>query len=186
MSFDISTYCLRTGDRCLSYWLNPDDAKILTFAKNQFVLANRSSDSTCKDGGPAHREITLQYPLPTPAQDPITLLTGNGHYTITGACRSTATSNPGLSAPGTRRVRPRRSRPDRLYRGRTGGAGPGCSGRPLSQIGSAGVAQVDGPGAERGAEDIQRTHRPCRGDCRTPRRRPRGSRRRAASESQER
>jgi serine/threonine-protein kinase len=86
VSFDISTYCLRSGDRCLSYWLNPDDAKILTFAKNQFVLANRSSDSTCKDGGPAHREITLQYPLPTPAQDPITLLTGNGHYTVTGAC----------------------------------------------------------------------------------------------------
>ena len=37
-------------------------------------------------GGPAHREVTLQYPLPSPAQDPITLLTGRGHYTITGAC----------------------------------------------------------------------------------------------------
>jgi len=86
VSFDISTYCLRTGDRCLSYWANPGDAKILTFAKNQFVLANRVSDSTCEKGGPAHREITLQYPVPTPAQDPITLLTGNGHYTITGAC----------------------------------------------------------------------------------------------------
>ncbi|MGZ5395386.1 MAG: protein kinase domain-containing protein [Mycobacterium sp.] len=86
VSFDIQTYCLRTGDRCLSYWLNPNDVKILTFAKNQFDLANRSSDSTCKEGGPAHREITLQYPLPTPAQDPITLLTGNGHYTVTGSC----------------------------------------------------------------------------------------------------
>jgi serine/threonine-protein kinase len=86
VSFDISTYCLRTGDRCLSYWLNPNDVKILTFAKDQFVLANKSSDSTCKEGGPAHREITLQYPVPTPAQDPITLLTGNGHYTVTGAC----------------------------------------------------------------------------------------------------
>lgn len=86
VNFDISTYCLRTGDRCLSYWLTPGDVKILTFDKNQFVLANMSSDSTCEKGGPAHREITLQYPLPTPAQDPITLLTGNGHYTITGAC----------------------------------------------------------------------------------------------------
>ena len=86
VSFDIQTYCLRAGDRCLSYWLTPNDVKILTFAKNQFVLANRSSDSTCKEGGPAHREITLQYPLPTPAQDPITLLTGNGHYTVTGGC----------------------------------------------------------------------------------------------------
>jgi serine/threonine-protein kinase len=86
VSFDIKTYCLRTGDRCLSYWFNPDGAKILVFSKNQWVLANRSSDSTCKDGGPAHREITAQYPLPTPAQDPITTLTGNGHYTVTGGC----------------------------------------------------------------------------------------------------
>jgi serine/threonine-protein kinase len=85
-SFDIQTYCLRAGDRCLSYWINPHDVKILTFAKNQFVLANGSSDSTCQNGGPAHREVTLQYPLPPPAQDPITLLTGNGHYTVTGAC----------------------------------------------------------------------------------------------------
>jgi hypothetical protein len=86
VSFDIQTYCLRTGDRCLSYWLTPNDVKILTFEKNQFVLANRASDSTCKEGGPAHREITLQYPLPSPAQDPITELNGTGHYTITGAC----------------------------------------------------------------------------------------------------
>ncbi len=86
VSFDIQTYCLRTGERCLSYWLTPNDVKILIYSKNQFVLANRSSDSTCKEGGPAHREITLQYPLPSPAQDPITLLTGTGHYTVTGAC----------------------------------------------------------------------------------------------------
>ena len=86
VSFDIQTFCLRTGDRCLSFWYNPDSSKVLTFAKNQFVLANRSSDSTCEKGGAAHREITLQYPLPTPAQDPITLLTGNGHYTVTGGC----------------------------------------------------------------------------------------------------
>lgn len=86
VSFDIKTFCLRTGDRCLSFWYNPDSSKILTFARNQFVLSNKSSDSTCEKGGAAHREITLQYPLPSPAQDPITLLTGNGHYTVTGAC----------------------------------------------------------------------------------------------------
>ncbi|HET6733376.1 serine/threonine-protein kinase [Mycobacterium sp.] len=86
VNFDIQTYCLRTGERCLSYWLNPDDAKILLFSQNQWVLANTSSDSTCKNGGPAHREISLQYPLPQPAQDPITLLTGRGHYTLTGGC----------------------------------------------------------------------------------------------------
>ncbi len=86
VSFDIQSFCLRTGERCLSYWLSPKDIKVLIFAKNEWLLANRSSDSTCTNGGPAHREITLQYPLPSPAQDPITLLTGRGHYTITGAC----------------------------------------------------------------------------------------------------
>ena len=85
-NFDIQTYCLRTGQRCLSYWLNPNDAKILVFAQNQWVLANTSADSQCKSGGRAHREISLQYPLPQPPQDPITLLTGRGHYTITGDC----------------------------------------------------------------------------------------------------
>ncbi len=85
-NFDIQTYCLRTGQRCLSYWMNPNDAKILVFAKGQWVLVNTSTDSECKSGGRAHREITLQYPLPQPPQDPITLLTGRGHYTITGDC----------------------------------------------------------------------------------------------------
>ncbi|OBI81966.1 serine/threonine-protein kinase [Mycobacterium sp. E740] len=85
-SFDIQTYCLRTGQRCLSYWLNPNDAKILAFEQNQFVLTNTSADSQCKNGGTAHREISLQYPLPQPPQDPITLLTGRGHYTVTGGC----------------------------------------------------------------------------------------------------
>jgi hypothetical protein len=85
-NFDIQTYCLRTGQRCLSYWLNPNDAKILVFAQGQWVLANTSADSECKSGGRAHREISLQYPLPQPPQDPITLLTGRGHYTITGDC----------------------------------------------------------------------------------------------------
>jgi hypothetical protein len=85
-NFDIQTYCLRTGQRCLSYWLNPNDAKILVFAQGQWVLANTTGDSQCQSGGRAHREISLQYPLPEPPKDPITLLTGHGHYTITGDC----------------------------------------------------------------------------------------------------
>ena len=85
-SFDIQTYCLRTGDRCLSFWLNPDDVKNLLFSDNKWVLTNRSSDAQCQSGGSAKREISLEYPLPQPKQDPITLLTGRGHYTLTGAC----------------------------------------------------------------------------------------------------
>jgi predicted Ser/Thr protein kinase len=84
--FAIQTYCLRTGDRCLSYWKNPSDAKILVFAQNQWVLANTSQDAKCNNGSPAKGQITLQYPLSQSAQDPITLLTGRGHYTVTGEC----------------------------------------------------------------------------------------------------
>ena len=87
VSFDIQTYCLRTGERCLSYWMNPDDAKILVFDQNQWVLANTSMDSKCTSGAPAHREISLQYALPQPPQDPITLLIGRGHDTVTGDCQ---------------------------------------------------------------------------------------------------
>jgi serine/threonine-protein kinase len=86
VSFDIVTYCLRTGDRCLSYWQNPSDTKILVFAQNQWTLANTSQDAKCTNGSPAHGQITLQYSLPQPTQDPITLLTGRGHYTVTGEC----------------------------------------------------------------------------------------------------
>ena len=43
-------------------------------------------DSKCTSGAPAHREISLQYALPQPPQDPITLLTGRGHNTVTGDC----------------------------------------------------------------------------------------------------
>lgn len=85
-SFDIQTYCLRTGDRCLSFWLNPDDVKNLLFSDNKWVLTNTTSQAQCQNGGTAQREISLEYPLPQPKQDPISLLTGRGHYTLTGAC----------------------------------------------------------------------------------------------------
>jgi serine/threonine-protein kinase len=86
VNFDIQSYCLRTGERCLSTWLNPDHAKILVFSQNQWVLTTTSSDAACTSGGRAHRDISAQYPLPQPQQDPITLLTGRGHYTTTGDC----------------------------------------------------------------------------------------------------
>jgi serine/threonine-protein kinase len=85
-TFAIQTYCLRTGKRCLSFWLNGDQFKTLIFTQDGWVLSTTSSDSKCQAGGRAHKEISLEYPLPQPEQDPITRLTGRGHYTITGDC----------------------------------------------------------------------------------------------------
>jgi serine/threonine-protein kinase len=85
-NFNIQSYCLRTGDRCLSYWQNPKDPRTFLFAQSKWDLTNTSADGDCPKGGRAHREMSLQFPLPQPAPDPITLLTGHGHYTMTGDC----------------------------------------------------------------------------------------------------
>jgi serine/threonine-protein kinase len=85
VSFDIESYCLRTGERCLSSWRNPKDERTFLYSSSQWVLANTSVDGDCPKGGSAHREMTLTYPLPQPTPNPITLLTGHGHYTVTGA-----------------------------------------------------------------------------------------------------
>ncbi|MDT5370249.1 MAG: hypothetical protein QOC62_4680 [Mycobacterium sp.] len=85
-NFNIQTYCLRTGDRCLSYWQNPKDPRTFLFAQNKWDLTTTSADGDCPKGGRAHRVMSLDFPLPQPAPDPITLLTGNGHYTMTGDC----------------------------------------------------------------------------------------------------
>jgi serine/threonine-protein kinase len=85
-NFNIQTYCLRTGDRCLSYWQNPKDPRTFLFAQNTWNLTTTSADGDCPKGGRAHREMSLQFPLPAPTPNPITLLTGHGHYTMTGDC----------------------------------------------------------------------------------------------------
>jgi serine/threonine-protein kinase len=86
VNFTVQAYCLRTGQRCLSSWTSADDIKTLIFADNKWVLATTSKDVDCKNGGRAHQQISLEYPLPQQAQSPITLLTGRGHYTVTGEC----------------------------------------------------------------------------------------------------
>jgi predicted Ser/Thr protein kinase len=85
-TFAVTSYCLRTGDRCLSYWDSPADVKNLVFAQRKWTLANTAGSATCTSGTQAGRQITLEYPLPPGAQDPIDVLTGRGHYTVTGAC----------------------------------------------------------------------------------------------------
>jgi serine/threonine protein kinase len=86
LSFGIQSYCLRTGQRCISYWQNPQDPKTFLYSQDQWVLTNTSVGVDCTKGGKARRDTSLTYPLPQPTPKPITLLTGHGHYTITGDC----------------------------------------------------------------------------------------------------
>jgi serine/threonine protein kinase, bacterial len=42
-------------------------------------------DLPCPAGGTTHTKTTGEFPLPAPPQDPITLLTGQGHQEDTGS-----------------------------------------------------------------------------------------------------
>jgi predicted Ser/Thr protein kinase len=82
--YAVTTACLRTGDRCMSYFHSPSDFRPLVFGSGDWIL-NAASDGKCPDGV-FNMETTGQYPLPQPQQDPIPLLTGHGHVVQTVSC----------------------------------------------------------------------------------------------------
>jgi predicted Ser/Thr protein kinase len=91
-SFDVQTFCLRTGERCLSYWFNPDVSNSFIFQQNKWTLTTTSSKVDCitpdgsKTGATSDQVTSLEFPLPQSPGDPITSLTGHGHNAVTGAC----------------------------------------------------------------------------------------------------
>ncbi len=87
--YAVRTDCLRTGDRCMSYFHSPDAASPLVFGGGKWTY-DFESDGPCPRGGTRHTKRTAVYPLPQPPQDPITLLTGHGHLEVTGDCDVTS------------------------------------------------------------------------------------------------
>lgn len=75
------TYCLRTGDRCMSLFHAPDGVVTLIFANDAWTR-NENGVTTCSAGGTAQVTITAEYPMPQNLQDPIPLLTGQGEQTV--------------------------------------------------------------------------------------------------------
>jgi serine/threonine-protein kinase len=84
--YDVATDCLRTGDRCMSFFHSPSDFRPLVFGDGNWT-SDIEFDGTCPPpGGPTHLKFTAQYPMPQPSQDPITLLVGHGRQEQTGTC----------------------------------------------------------------------------------------------------
>ncbi|OBH91926.1 protein kinase, partial [Mycobacterium sp. E2733] len=83
--YAVRTDCLRSGERCMSYFHNPKRAAPLVFGGGTWTR-DVEGDVQCPGGGTTHAKVTAQYPLPQPLQDPITPLTGHGHRERTGAC----------------------------------------------------------------------------------------------------
>ena len=131
VNFDIQTYCLRTGRALPELLDEPRRRQDSWFStRTSGCWPNTSMDSKCTSGAPAHREVSLQYALPQPPQDPITLLTGRGHNTLTGDCPFNSDFDSRVERTGTRAGRRRMSQPDQSSRARTDGAWPGCSDHP--------------------------------------------------------
>jgi serine/threonine-protein kinase len=78
----VVTDCLRTGDRCVSYFQSGSFDMPMTFAGGNWTMNLDHDQAGC--GGTVHIQVRAQYPLPQPPQDPITTLTGNGHTEQTG------------------------------------------------------------------------------------------------------
>jgi serine/threonine-protein kinase len=84
--YDVTTDCLRTGDRCMSYFHSPSDFRPLVFGDGNWT-SNIEFDGNCPPpGGPTHLKFTAQYPMPEPAEDPIAQLIGHGRQEQTGTC----------------------------------------------------------------------------------------------------
>ncbi len=91
--FAVRTDCLRTGERCMSFFHKPPlSAMALVFDGGTWTY-DREFDMPCTRGGAMeHTRIVAHFPLPQPPEDPITLISGRGHEDVTGPlspCKST-------------------------------------------------------------------------------------------------
>lgn len=82
-----NTYCLRTGDRCMSLFHAGVEAVTLIYADGKWTR-NEKGATPCTAGGTAQMTITADYPEPVQMDDPIAVLTGRGTQTIApgGGC----------------------------------------------------------------------------------------------------
>ena len=82
----VATYCLRTVDRCMSYFHEASADQPLVFGDGRWTW-NVDADVTCPhSGGTARMKSNGVYPLPQPPGDPIAKLTGRAHQEQSAPC----------------------------------------------------------------------------------------------------
>ena len=82
--YEALTACLRTGDKCVTYFHDAKSGVSLLFANDEWKQ-NETWDGPCPSGGTSHVTVTATFALPEPQQDPITLLSGKGRQEETGS-----------------------------------------------------------------------------------------------------
>ena len=86
--YAVRTDCLRTGDRCMSFFHGATGIVLpMVFGDGTWNM-NTAADGTCR-GGAIQVTKSGTYPLPAPPQNPIALLTGRGRQDQTAPCAAT-------------------------------------------------------------------------------------------------
>lgn len=81
--YRVKTRCLRTGDRCISYFDTPESGLPLVFSDNQWTT-DLDWEYPCEAGGTSQVALRADYPMPSNPGNPIETLTGTGDLTFTG------------------------------------------------------------------------------------------------------
>lgn len=82
---DVTTSCLRSGDQCMSYFYSPTSDTPLVFKDDSWTL-DLEQEANFPGCIGLYLKTSGKYPLPQPAQDPITRLSGHGHHQQSGSC----------------------------------------------------------------------------------------------------
>jgi hypothetical protein len=82
---EVETRCLRTGDRCMSYFNEPNSAEPFVFADGQWTLHYNAPVSCGATGPRVPVDRTAELDLPEPTSDPIELLVGQGREEVSSA-----------------------------------------------------------------------------------------------------
>ncbi len=81
----VSTDCVRTGDKCMSYFYSQTSDTPLVFSDGNWNMDLEHPETYPGCEGLSVKS-TAQFPLPQPPQNPITHLAGKGHHEQTGNC----------------------------------------------------------------------------------------------------
>src|SRR6185312_7770962 len=101
IDFAVTTECLRTGDRCMSYfYASSGQVEPLLFGGGAWVLDTSVDGNCARSGAPMHMSNAGQYPLPQPPQNPIPRLTGHGKHVQTAPCALTSEFDETLTRTG--------------------------------------------------------------------------------------
>ncbi|OBA82482.1 hypothetical protein A9W99_01950 [Mycobacterium sp. 1164966.3] len=98
-NYAVTTRCLRTGDRCMSYFHAQSSDVPLVFGGGKWIW-DVDGLGQCGSGMNTHLKDTGEYPLPQPPQDPIARLTGHGHHEQSAPCAATADFNETFTRTG--------------------------------------------------------------------------------------